>query len=170
MDTTLDLAARHLPPPRLVGLPLKWCPQPVQGHLLEDVLNRLFGEMVDSGEFACLEGRRLAVEVSDMDLRWVISTAGQRLVVADEAGADAIIRGRAIEFLLLAARLEDPDTLFFQRRLEVTGDTALGLTVRNLLDRLPLEALPLPVRIVLNRAARFGRRVLECGEKVKGER
>ena len=61
------------------------------------------------------------------------------------------------DLLLLAARLEDADTLFFHRRLQLTGDVELGLAVRNLLDQLPWEAIPLGLRVVLNRGARFAR-------------
>ena len=67
------------------------------------------------------------------------------------------MRGSVTDLLLLAGRLEDADTLFFQRRLVLTGDTELGLTARNLLDRLPWESVPLGLRIVLNRGARFAR-------------
>jgi len=158
--TLLDLAARRMPPPEWVGLPARLMPPALERRLLTGVLNRLLAEPATEGEFEFLEGRYLAVEVSDMNLRRVFTAKDVRpLTASRRQAADAAIRGRAVEFLLLAARLEDPDTLFFQRRLEVTGDTALGLTVRNLLDRLPLEALPLPARIMLNRAARFGRRV-----------
>jgi predicted lipid carrier protein YhbT len=34
----------------------------------------------------------------------------------------------------LALRREDPDTLFFSRRLVLEGDTELGLVVKNALD------------------------------------
>jgi predicted lipid carrier protein YhbT len=34
----------------------------------------------------------------------------------------------------LAARKEDPDTLFFSRRLVMEGDTELGLLIKNTLD------------------------------------
>ena len=37
-------------------------------------------------------------------------------------------------YLQLLARQEDPDTLFFNRELEITGDTELGLLVKNMLD------------------------------------
>lgn len=37
-------------------------------------------------------------------------------------------------FLQLAARQEDPDTLFFNRTLSIEGDTELGLIVKNMLD------------------------------------
>src|SRR5699024_878835 len=114
----LDLVARRMPPPRVMALPLRLCPPPVQRRLLERALNHLLAELVSDGEFDYLAGRRLAVEVEDMDLRWVV-TAGERRMetVPGRESADASIRGRALEFLLLIARLEDPDTLFFQRRL-----------------------------------------------------
>ncbi len=67
------------------------------------------------------------------------------------------MRGSATDLLLLASRLEDADTLFFQRRLELTGDTELGLTARNMLERLPWASIPLGLRIALNRGARFAR-------------
>jgi predicted lipid carrier protein YhbT len=43
-------------------------------------------------------------------------------------------------YLQLLARQEDPDTLFFSRELEITGDTELGLLVKNLLDSLEFQA------------------------------
>ena len=49
-----------------------------------------------------------------------------------------------------ARREEDPDTLFFSRRLMMEGDTELGLVVKNTLD-----ALELPV---LEHLSRFGRK------------
>ena len=99
---------------------------------------------------------RLGIEVSDLGLAWVLELDGDRLR-AVETQAEASVRGSATDLLLLASRLEDADTLFFQRRLEVTGDTELGLTARNLLDRLPWESVPLGVRILLNRGARLAR-------------
>ncbi len=67
------------------------------------------------------------------------------------------MRGSLTDLLLLTSRQEDADTLFFQRRLQLTGDTELGLTARNLLERLPWETVPLGLRIALNRAARFAK-------------
>ena len=49
-------------------------------------------------------------------------------------------------YLQLLARQEDPDTLFFNRELEITGDTELGLIVKNMLDAVEWPSLPqLPV-------------------------
>ncbi|HEY0862338.1 MAG TPA: SCP2 sterol-binding domain-containing protein [Pseudoxanthomonas sp.] len=103
-----------------------------------------------------INGRRLGIDVRDLDLRWVLVMEADGLRLADGV-AEATVSGSATDLLLLASRLEDADTLFFQRRLMLTGDTELGLTVRNLLDRLPWESFPLGSRILLQRGARVAR-------------
>lgn len=45
-------------------------------------------------------------------------------------------------YLQLLARQEDPDTLFFNRELEITGNTELGLIVKNMLDAIEWPSLP----------------------------
>ena len=54
---------------------------------------------------------------------------------------DLTISANAHDFYLLARRQEDPDTLFFNRRLCMEGDTELGLLVKNTLDAIDLPAL-----------------------------
>jgi predicted lipid carrier protein YhbT len=73
-----------------------------------------------------------------------------------------LVRGEVTDLLLLASRLEDADTLFFHRRLQLTGDVELGLLVRNLLDRLPWETLPRPLQAALEGCARLARDVREA--------
>lgn len=46
------------------------------------------------------------------------------------------------DLLLIAGRKQDPDTLFFQRRLKIEGDTELGLELKNLIDAIDIEHLP----------------------------
>ena len=151
-----DVSSLPLPPKALVALSLRCVPRPLQQALLEALLNRALASPLAAGKLAFLDGRVVAVEVGDLGLRWAFTRRDGRLC-APPAGcpAAATIRGEALDLVLLAGRLEDPDTLFFQRRLSVEGDTELGLTVRNLLDQLPWEDVPLGLRIVLNRAARL---------------
>jgi predicted lipid carrier protein YhbT len=112
-----------------------------------------------AGELEPINGRRLAIEASDLGLRWVVEVETGQIKVLDPAlDAEATIRGSATDLLRLAARLEDADTLFFQRALQLTGDVELGLTARNLLDRLPWESVPLALRILLQRTARIAER------------
>lgn len=145
---------RFVPPPRRIARALRMVPPGVQRRLLERAMAKVLSGPLGGGALEFMDGRRLGIEVSDLGLRWVVELQEGRLVVVD-APAEATVRGTVTDLLLLAGRLEDADTLFFQRRLVLTGDTELGLTARNLLDRLPWERVPLGLRIALNRGARF---------------
>ena len=145
---------RLLPPPTRWAPLLRACPPALQRRLLEQAITRGLATSLDAGALEFLQGRKLGIEVTDLGLRWVVSFERGRLIVVDQP-AEASVRGTATDLLLLAGRLEDADTLFFQRRLVLTGDTELGLTARNVLDRLPWEQVPLGLRIALNRGARL---------------
>ncbi|MFK0312048.1 SCP2 domain-containing protein [Pseudomonas sp. NPDC090233] len=109
---------------------------------IEQLAQRLFAEPLAEGAFDLLRGHWLRLQVTDLGLAWSVTCEGQRLKVAARGRADVTIRGNWREFLLLASRQEDPDTLFFRRRLVIEGDTDLGLGVKNLLDALDPEHLP----------------------------
>lgn len=147
---------RLLPPPARLAPLVRLVPEHMRGQLLERAMARVLAAPLAEGELEFMQARRLGIEVTDLDLRWVILCQDNRLVVCNEP-AEASVRGSATDLLLMASRLEDADTLFFQRRLILTGDTELGLTVRNLLERLPWESVPLGLRIGLNRGARLAR-------------
>ena len=49
---------------------------------------------------------------------------------------DVTMRASVVDYFALALRREDPDTLFFTRRLVLEGDTELGLALKNALDAL----------------------------------
>ena len=72
-----------------------------------------------------------------------------RPVFRAERDPDLACAAHLSAYLQLLARQEDPDTLFFNRELEITGDTELGLMVKNMLDAVEwpnLPRLPLPTR------------------------
>ncbi len=81
-----------------------------------------------------------------LSLRFTVTARG---FAPDSGAPELTISATARDFLLLLGRREDPDTLFFSRRLVSEGDTELGLTVKNLLDALDPEAvlqrLPAPL-------------------------
>ncbi len=152
---------RWMPPPRRVAPLVRAFPDRWQHALLEKVMERVLAVPLRDGSLDFMKGRRLGIEVSDLGLRWVlILDEGRLRVTVDEA--EASVRGSATDLLLLAGRLEDADTLFFQRALVLTGDTELGLTARNLLERLPWEDVPLGLRIALHRGARLARRARDA--------
>ena len=145
---------RVLPPPQRLAPVVKIVPRRWQARLLESALARVLGSAVHDGSLDFMHGRRIGIEVSDLRMRWVLALVDGRLRLV-EGEPEASVRGTATDLLLLASRLEDADTLFFQRALVLTGDTELGLTARNLLDRLPWESVPLGFRILLHRGARL---------------
>ena len=91
-----------------------------------------------------LEGKRLRIAVSDagvaFDFTW---KRGGFFADWNNGGTDLTISASAHDFLLLAQRKEDPDTLFFSRRLSMEGDTELGLMVKNTLDAIDLSVFDL---------------------------
>ncbi|GMV30109.1 MAG: hypothetical protein AMXMBFR59_22340 [Rhodanobacteraceae bacterium] len=150
---------RLVPPPRRWALPMRLVPRGALARAFEHAAASVLAGALERGELNPLAGRVLGIEVLDLGLRFAIRVDAGKLRIttsgADDAAPEARVQGTLTDLLLLASRLEDADTLFFQRRLSLTGDTELGLTARNLLDQLDWTQVPLPLRIVLNRAARF---------------
>jgi predicted lipid carrier protein YhbT len=158
VDRVTRRLLRALPPPQVLAAPLRLVPASVMGRGSQVVVDAVLAEPLASGSLDHLDGRRVAVEVTDLEIRWVVAIRERRAMVLEPgAKAEATVRGSATDLLLLASRHEDADTLFFQRRLQLTGDVELGLTVRNLLDQLAWESLPVAMRMALDRGARFAR-------------
>lgn len=115
-----EAAVRRLPPPpvRLIALAVN--------HLLR-------------GQPACerlneLEGKVVTIAVDDAGLTIPLRFRGRRVEPAGEAATHVTLRGRLDAFRVLALGTEDPDTLFFDRRLSIEGETETGLRVKNFLD------------------------------------
>lgn len=149
---------RLLPPPARLAPLLRRIPAAWQARLLEAAMQRVLAGPLAKGALDMLDSRRLGIEASDLGLRWVVQLRGGRMVACKpDTAAESTVSGTATDLLLLASRREDADTLFFQRRLLLTGDTELGLTARNLLDQLPWQEIPLGLRIALHRGAGLAR-------------
>jgi len=83
-----------------------------------------------------LEGHSFLIDVLDTGGRAAFTFRNglfRPLFSAPET-PDLAFRANLSAFLQLAARQEDPDTLFFNRTLSIEGDTELGLIVKNMLD------------------------------------
>lgn len=147
---------RWLPPPARLAPLLALVPPRLRQRAFERAAMHALSAAFADGALADLRGRRIGVEIADLEQRFVVEVLDRQLVVLDPvAMPDACVRGTLTDLLQLASRSEDADTLFFQRRLTLTGDVELGLRVRNLLDQLPWEQIPLGARILLHRGARF---------------
>ena len=142
--------------------PVHLLPHTVQKKALLEGLKTVFKEALEDGDFEFLEGKWLKVEVKDMQLSWLISYENEQIIVADqEVKEDVLFSGNLNDLVLIAGRKEDPDTLFFQRRLKIEGDTELGLEVKNLMDSVDLESLPKALQTALNQLADFVQKGLQ---------
>jgi predicted lipid carrier protein YhbT len=106
-----------------------------------------------------LERRVVRFVVADAGLTLTVRRAGKAFVPAPvSAAADVTLTASLRDFYRLAAREEDPDTLFFARRLCIEGDTEAGLAIKNLLDAVdsPLIAWLARVRRILPVPPRAG--------------
>lgn len=102
-------------------------------------LNLALGRMIPREPLEPLIGKRFAIRVLDagLTLRFAYSVRGFRPIF-DAGKPDLTISAKSRDFIALLAREEDPDTLFFSRRLLTEGDTDLGLLVKNTLDGIEL--------------------------------
>ena len=93
-------------------------------------------------EFA---GKLIRLHVSDTGVTITFRVTPRGFAASDADNADLTLTATAQDFLALALRREDPDSLFFSRRLTMEGDTELGLLVKNNLDALEFKpSLPVP--------------------------
>lgn len=151
--------------PSLLSVPVKLAPFALKRQVLEQVLSWQFRQALAEGELEFLEGRWLSIHVRDIGLLWYTSVVDGRLVVSQQADADVSFSADASDLLMIAARKQDPDTLFFQRRLVIEGDTELGLYVKNLMDAIEIEQMPKALRVMLLQLADFVEAGLKSPQK-----
>ncbi|WP_157836294.1 ubiquinone anaerobic biosynthesis accessory factor UbiT [Rheinheimera texasensis] len=130
-------------------------PATIRTTVLKQALRQIFGRVAQQGTLDFLCGKRLSIEVPDLQLHYDLGLNAQRQFWLAAAGSSAepctgevLFRANSNELLLLLSQQVDPDTLFFQRRLTIIGDTELGLQLKNFLDTLEPDNL-LPTAIML---------------------
>ena len=126
------------------------CPSPVAALLqrlpaypgsvlFAAALNAVLASRLPPDVGALLQGRKLSLCVRDARLRFDFTwKSGRFAALARQAQSDLTISATGPDFVRIARREADPDTLFFSRRLGLEGDTELGLVVKNTLDALDL--------------------------------
>ncbi len=117
-------------------------PQQPPAQALVTALNLALDRVLPRDQLEPLIGRNLRMRVSDAGLTLDFSFNERGFHRAkDVLKPDLILSASARDYLALALREEDADTLFFSRRLIMEGDTDLGLLVKNTLDAVDWDAL-----------------------------
>lgn len=140
-----------IPPP--LGNLISLLPRYPHSLIFSRAINLALGGKMRDEVWQPLYGKQVCIRVKDAGLTFHF-TLGQNGMVARHVVSqpDLTITASAQDFFLLALRKEDPDTLFFSRRLVMEGDTELGLLAKNTLDAMELPPLDLyallPVRLL----------------------
>ena len=130
--------------PKLLLLPFAKLPASLRQAVIKKVLTQVLQSSLADGELNFLQDHFLRVVITDVYLTFYISVNDKALVIESERpeGYDVSFQGESHFMLLMMSREVDPDTLFFQRNLLMTGDTELGLEIKNFLDDFDMSALP----------------------------
>jgi len=110
-------------------------------------LNLALDRILPRDTLAPLRGRWLRMTITDAGLTLDFHLANKGFRSGRPRGhaiggkPDLTLIARTRDYLALALREEDADTLFFSRRLRMEGATDLGLLVKNTLDAVDWDAL-----------------------------
>jgi predicted lipid carrier protein YhbT len=101
-------------------------------------------KLLPEAELSLLEGKLFRVRINDTggEASYTYRDGMFRPLFRRGREPDLAFAANLSAYLQLLARQEDPDTLFFNRELEITGDTELGLIVKNMLDAVEWPSLP----------------------------
>ena len=105
-------------------------------------------KLLPESELDALEDKLFRVRILDTggEATYTYRNGLFRPVFRPEREPDLAFAANLSAYLQMLARQEDPDTLFFNRELEITGNTELGLIVKNMLDAIEWPQLPtLPI-------------------------
>lgn len=105
-------------------------------------LNAGIGGRMDAETLDAMRDKVLRIAVRDAAVCVTLTYRGRSFHPRSSSRtADVTISATLDDFARLATRREDPDSLFFARRLLIEGDTELGLRIKNALDALDLERI-----------------------------
>lgn len=165
LQRNLEPVIARLFSPRRLGRIATRMPESINRMAVEQLLNRVFAEQIAEGDFDFLQGRLLQLEIIDAELVLGLGFEHHRMTCQyfSQMGreADATLSIDSFSATQLVQQQVDPDTLFFQRKLKISGDTELAHHVKNTIDTLDPEVLP---RVILRLVSLYRERVLQPKE------
>ncbi|GAA5139984.1 ubiquinone anaerobic biosynthesis accessory factor UbiT [Thalassotalea piscium] len=136
-------------------IPFSFLPHSIQEKVLTWALNYLFKVELESDDLDFLIGKWLKIVITDAKYHCYITITHSdanrqcQVTLIHNQDIDVTFEADSVSLLKLFGQTVDPDTLFFQRKLLITGDTELGLEIKNFLDDVDRESFPIIVRQLL---------------------
>ena len=141
--------------PKYALMPFSLLPQRLQENILTKALNYLFSRELAEDELDFLLDKHLRIAITDVHYQCVITVKQDKnkhnnlqrcqVKLQHNQTTNVDFEADSRSLLQLFGQTVDPDTLFSQRKLLITGDTELGLEIKNFLDDLDHDALPIMV-------------------------
>lgn len=125
--------------PHPLLLPLRFIPDAVHAEIMARVFNHLLRGQAIAARLPEIDSKTVCIHIKDALSKIYFRIGHGCLQAAAPDHADVCISGNVEDFWQLATRREDPDTLFFNRRLCIEGDTETGVHIKNLLDALDYD-------------------------------
>nr|CRH07352.1 putative lipid carrier protein-like protein [Candidatus Magnetococcus massalia] len=123
--------------------PLALLPQPVTAVGLGVTLNLFFKRYPELKErLSELGGKLFHFEVEDLDQSFymVVEQDGHvRIHTYSDDPINVTMSGNSQAFIQLLFNVKDPDSLFFARKLKMSGETETGLHFKNILDNVEID-------------------------------
>lgn len=130
--------------PEPIGQLMAFLPSWPGSLLFVSALNAILTPRLPEDVMEAITGKQLRLTVMDAQLDFnFVWTKGGFVAGWSDVEPDLTISASVYDFYLLSKREEDPDTLFFSRRLIMEGDTELGLLLKNTLDAMDLNVFEL---------------------------
>lgn len=138
--------------PKAIARPLAIVPFELKAQLLKRILSILLAEQAADDELEFFDGRWVAINIEDLGLTFEV-TYDRVWQIRPLEASEVTFTAQSKDLLLIAAAKEDPDSLFFQRKLCIEGDTELGLEVKNLLLSVEFDTMPAGLKIAVEKSA-----------------
>jgi O2-independent ubiquinone biosynthesis accessory factor UbiT len=125
--------------PRTVQKVVSRLPRYPASRAFTTLLNLTLRRKFPSDVLEALEGHCFVIEAEDAGVQLMFTIRRQRFVPTHTATEPTLrFRASTWDYITLAAREADPDTLFFNRRLSIEGDTETALLVKNTMDTIDI--------------------------------
>lgn len=133
--------------PLLTRRAIKSLPNSLIQTSLSIWLNKILKPAIHAGDLQFAAMRKIGICVTDLELDFSVSLRNKRLtVLLFPKDQEVKLSANSGDLLLMITGKVDPDTLFFRRRLMISGDTELGLSLKNFFDHMDAESL-IPTRL-----------------------
>jgi len=159
-DTVAPIISNLLSPAKL-GWAATRFPSGLNCLVVQQSINTLFSEQIADGDFEFLQDRTLQIEILDAQLFIGLGYQQDKIKClhfdSQPLKADASLSIKTHHAIKLIQQEIDPDTLFFQRKLKISGDTELAHNVKNTIDTLDPEVMP---TLIMKLISEYEQRVL----------